>query len=180
MITRAVAFSLLGGLVWLGACSRPTFAVGEGCEINSDCASPLVCVIGHCRRQCVDSRDCGAGLRCLVAPDSALGGGCQLERERDCALTSECTPGLVCQNGTCTTRCVTDRDCAAGAWCDDMTGVLACVEPPPELCVYASDCPVPLVCGRDQLCHEECHGDRDCPFPRHCVASLCELVDGGP
>lgn len=182
-MTKPAIFLTAALFVFAGAsgCERATFVVGEGCEINSDCATPLVCVIGHCRRQCVDSRDCGAGLRCLVAPESAVGGGCQLEHERECALTSQCTTGLVCQNGTCTTRCATDRDCVEGATCTAPSGgELACEEPRAELCVYTSECPEPLVCGRDQLCHHECIGDRDCPFPRHCVASLCELVDGGP
>ena len=168
--------ALVVSLAALTSCERATFAVGEGCEINSDCASPLVCVIGHCRRQCVDSRDCGAGLRCLVAPESAVGGGCQLENERECALASECTTGLICQNGTCTTRCVTSRDCVSGAMC---TPALGCYEELTELCIYTSDCMEPLVCGRDQLCHIECLGDRDCMAPRRCVASICQLVDGG-
>lgn len=180
MTSSRVSLVSVVALVLFTGCERPRFVVGEGCEINSDCASPLVCVIGHCRRQCVDSRDCGAGLRCLVDPASSVGGGCQLEHERECTLTSECTMGLVCQNGTCTTRCVTDRDCAFGAMCTvGGTGELACEEETTELCIYASDCPVPLVCGRDQLCHYECVGDRDCSFPRRCVSSLCELPDGG-
>jgi hypothetical protein len=85
------------------ACERPSLVIGGSCEINSDCAAPLVCVIDRCRRQCVDSRDCGAGLRCLVDDTSAVGGGCQLEHERECTLTSDCTIGLLCQTGTCTT-----------------------------------------------------------------------------
>src|SRR5690242_19114284 len=112
------AFFVVLGCIVLGVvlgCDRPRFVAGQGCEINTDCARPLECVIGRCRRQCVDSRDCGAGLRCLVAPSSAVGGGCQLENERACVRTSECTTGLVCQNETCTTRCAEDRDCVRGA-----------------------------------------------------------------
>jgi hypothetical protein len=129
----------------------------------------------------LSSRDCGAGLRCLVTAGSVNGGGCQLEHEAQCSLTSDCAvAGLVCQNGTCTTMCTYDRDCAPGAMCTtDAHGVLACHEPLTHPCIYDSDCPVPLVCGRDQLCHTECVCDRDCPFPRACIASLCQLVDGG-
>ncbi len=179
MNRRAVAIALAFAALAALACDRPAFVVGEGCEVNSDCAAPLVCVIGYCRRQCVDSRDCGAGLRCLIEASSASGGGCQLDHERACLLTSECvSAGLVCQNETCTTRCATARDCVSGATCmSDGAGGLACYEPAAELCLYASDCPEPMVCGRDQACHFECLGDRDCPFPRHCVASLCELID---
>ena len=183
MRRTVLALAALAGL----ACDRPSFVLGQGCEINSDCASPLVCVIGFCRRQCVDSRDCGAGLRCLVATGSPAGGGCQLEHERSCALTSECSTGLVCQSETCTTACAEDRDCAHGATCTvDTAGQRACHEAVAELCVYPSDCPPPMICGSDQLCRLECVGDRDCTTPRFCVANLCELPDasfgpdGGP
>jgi len=103
-----------------------------------------------------------------------------------CSLTSDCTAGLVCRFGTCTTACVEDRDCAVGATCghDVASGASACVEPVTELCVYSSDCPPPLVCGEAQRCRLECRADRDCPLNRYCDAtlSLCELrepLDGG-
>lgn len=181
MNARRITLALLASLVAIGiACTRPTLSIGEGCEINSDCASPLICTLARCRRQCVNSRDCGAGLSCLVRAGSTSGGGCQLEHERQCNLTSECTPGLVCQNGTCTTMCASNRDCPASAMCTiDMAGVQACHDPITQLCIYDSDCPAPLVCGRDQLCHTECIGNRDCTFPRVCVASLCQLLDAG-
>lgn len=163
------------------ACDRPRFVAGEACEINSDCVDPLICSLGACRRQCVDSRDCGAGLTCLMGEASSLGGGCQLEHERMCSLTSECGHSdLVCQNGTCTTPCLEDRDCPYGAQCTrDEEGVLACYEETTELCVYPSDCPAPMICGFDQLCRLECLADRDCTRPRTCIANLCELPDGG-
>ncbi|MDQ3035005.1 MAG: hypothetical protein M3Y87_21540 [Myxococcota bacterium] len=163
------------------ACERPRFVAGEGCEINSDCAAPLICAIGACRRQCITSRDCGAGLRCLMGESTELGGGCQLEHERTCSLTSECASAdLVCQNGTCTTPCVADRDCPAGARCRrDAMEILGCYEEMIEPCVYPSDCDAPLICGPDQMCRLECVGDRDCTTPRVCIANLCELPDGG-
>jgi hypothetical protein len=167
------------------ACERPRFVVGESCSINSDCADPLVCVIGSCRRQCVDSRDCGAGLRCLRAESSPQGGACQVDDERACVLTSDCpmrgAQPLVCQNGTCTTPCVEDRDCLEGQTCDeDDDGVVGCFESmEAESCVYNTDCDAPMVCGRDQICHLECLETRDCTRPRVCIANLCELPDGG-
>ena len=176
--------SIALGSVSLGGCSRPDFRLGEGCDVNSDCAAPLACTLGACRRQCVDSRDCGAGLRCLIV-DPEVGGGCQLDDEAECVLTSECrtqpgTDDLICQNGTCTTQCREDRDCANGASCREGTdGVLGCYEEVVELCIYNTDCPAPMVCGPDQLCRIECFETRDCPFPRVCAASLCELPDGG-
>jgi hypothetical protein len=174
--------ALLLGLAVLFSCERVRYTSGEGCSINSDCVDPLVCVIDVCRRQCVDSRDCGAGLRCIVPMGSELGGGCQLPEEARCALTSDCrNPALVCQNTTCTTPCRDDRDCALGARCTmDAMGVAGCYEETTELCIDDSDCPAMEICDRDQICRPECLSDRDCTAPRTCVAQLCELPDGGP
>lgn len=177
------ACAVLIALCVLG-CERPRLNAGAECALNSDCAPPLICGLERCRRQCVDSRDCGAGLICLAIGDQ--GGACQLPEEAACTLTSGCTTGLECRFGTCTTACVEDRDCTMGATCEpDMAaGANACIEPVTELCIYNSDCPEPLVCGRDQLCHLECAEDRDCSRNRFCAlpGNLCELrepLDGG-
>lgn len=155
-------------------CDRPELAVGEGCDLNSDCPEPLACGLDRCRRQCVDSRDCGAGLRCLLVENE--GGLCQLPEEASCALDSDCPERLVCHFGTCTTACAEDRDCADGATCTDVSdGSKACEEPRNDLCVYNSDCPEPMVCTERQLCSLECRELRDCPNPRVCIDSLCEL-----
>ena len=174
---RYFALTLL--LVTVG-CERPVLQSGAECGLNSDCGAPLVCALERCRRQCVDSRDCGAGLLCLAVGD--MGGACQLPEEARCALTSECTDGLECRFGTCTTACVDDRDCAPGASCllDMDSAANACVEPVAELCIYNTDCPPPLVCGREQRCELECANDRDCSADRRCIANLCEIPpDGG-
>jgi hypothetical protein len=165
------------------ACSRPSLNLGEGCQINSDCADPLACVFGTCRRQCFSSRDCGAGLACNVSSET-LGGGCQLPEEAVCTLTSECmTPGhpaWVCQYGTCTTPCSDARDCAPGAVCiTDATEPLGCHDTAVQPCLYNSDCDAPMICDGDQRCRLECIVDRDCPNPRLCVGNLCELPDAG-
>lgn len=175
-LTRAFAGAL--ALVALLGCDRPGLNTGGECTLNTDCADPLVCRLERCRRQCVDSRDCGAGLLCLHIGD--LGGACQLPDERTCTLTSDCREGLICRLGTCTTECAEDRDCAPGASCMvDEAGDRACVEPVAELCVYDSDCPAPLVCTEEQRCELECAEDRDCAAPRVCVESVCQLPDGG-
>lgn len=175
-MTRALAF--LCALAALG-CERPELSTGAQCSLNSDCGSPLVCALERCRRQCLDSRDCGAGLRCLFV--GAAGGACQLPEEASCTLTSECTSGLVCRFATCTTECRETRDCGPGATCqrDPASSANACIEPLAELCIYHSDCPAPLVCGPGQRCVLECVEDRDCTSERRCIANLCELLDGG-
>lgn len=179
LASRLVTLSALA--IALLSCARPTVTFGEECEINSQCADPLVCVLDTCRRACITTRDCGAGLTCIVADGTRaeLGGGCQLPEEVRCTLTSECgRASLVCQNGTCTTPCREDRDCAAGAHCTpDGSGTMACFDQGADPCVYDSDCPAPLVCDPDQVCRLECAGDRDCDAPRVCVQNLCQLPD---
>jgi hypothetical protein len=178
MSSRAI---LVACFVLAVSCERPRFTMGEGCTVNSDCAAPLICVIDACRRQCEESIDCGAGLRCLPSPMSELGGVCQLPEEAICTLTSDCTAPLVCQFSTCTTECVEDRDCPRGATCTAvMSGGFACYEEMLQPCVYNSDCMDPRhICDRNQRCRFECLGDRDCQPPRVCVNNFCELPDGG-
>lgn len=169
--------SLIIALVLLCACSRPRVVVGDECTLNSDCDEPLVCRLDRCRRQCVDSRDCGAGLRCLDI--MAQGGFCQLEDEAECALASDCDEPLVCSFGTCTTECAEDRDCVEGATCMVDGALSTCVEPSADSCIYDSDCPEPLTCRPDQRCDYECREPRDCQAPRTCVDFLCQLPDAG-
>lgn len=164
---------------------RAVAPAGSTCDLNSDCAEPYVCALEVCRRQCLDSRDCGAGLLCLRLSDDrgATSGVCQLPDETDCGLTSDCTTGLVCRFGTCTTECVEDRDCSPGATCsvpEDGVGS-ACVEVSPQSCVWNSDCPWPAVCNERQQCGLECAADRDCDRERQCdpESSRCVLRDGG-
>ena len=165
-MTRAL--TLVAALLLLVACGRPLFTTGEACTLSSDCAEPLVCGLERCRRQCVDSRDCAAGLLCLR---QSSGDVCQLPEESMCALSSECPAGLACRFGTCTTECAEDRDCPEGARCevdDDAGGARACVESIPELCIFNSDCGEPYICDEEQRCRLECVTDLDCDPLRYC------------
>jgi hypothetical protein len=183
VVTRPLTLALAILLTALGAgCDRPTVPRGGECTLNSDCAAPFVCRLDRCRRQCVSSRDCGGNIMCV--PDPMTGeGGCQLDKETRCALTSDCEGDFICQFGTCTTECAEDRDCSPGAMCavEGAGTNLACIEPIREACVYDTDCPAPFSCGSDQLCGLECDEQRDCPSPRRCVDNLCQLIeDAGP
>lgn len=176
-------FTVLGAivlfcLVFASACDRPELSLGEMCTLNTDCPEPLACRLERCRRQCVVSRDCGAGLQCLRLPED-IGGFCQLPEETGCTLTSQCLGVLVCRFGSCTTECLENRDCVEGAMCldDPEVGGLACTEPIQELCIYNSDCPEDFICDEEQRCRFECLEARDCRDPRVCnlTTHLCEL-----
>jgi len=136
-------------------------SLGAQCELTSECEAPLVCRLERCRKECVSTRDCALGLRCVKAQDGL--GVCQLPDEAMCLLDSECVPPLVCRTETCTNECAEDRDCVAGQRCaDDGEGGMACVEQAEELCIYDSDCPEPLVCNFRQQCQRECVVSTDC------------------
>lgn len=185
-MTRRLLLSsgVLLALVAIG-CTRPGLNSGGECTLNSECADPLVCRLERCRRQCVDSRDCGAGLLCLRVAE--MGGACQLPEEAICSFTSQCTEGsgLECHFGTCTTACVEDRDCPPGAACQSEMegGPTACIESVREACIYNSDCPDRMICDALQSCRFECLMDfdtRDCEPGEWCINHLCyRVADGG-
>ena len=165
----ALALGVAAMLLGSGCTERASFTIGDECDLNSQCASPLVCRIGRCRIECKTDIDCGIGLACYFEPDAGVeeSGGCQLDDENECSLDSDCSAGLVCKFGTCTVACLDDRDCAPGSACVEQNGAFACVSTN-DSCIYNSDCPEPLICGPEQSCRLECREDRDCVTPRTC------------
>jgi len=182
-----------------GACSsddKVPAQLAEGCVINTDCNSPLVCAFRRCHNACTTTRDCPAGQRC-VASDRPFN-VCQLDIERDCQYNSQCAVGQVCGiDQHCRDACAADRDCIPGQLC--VSGTCADL---PELvngtlpvasgdaapsggqpCVYTSQCPSPFVC-RAGLCAPECLNAVDCTggkacVDRRCVDAVCAGVDAG-
>ena len=154
-----------------GCVTRPT--LGQQCDLNTGCDTPLVCRYGRCRVECADLRDCPVGALCVEGDPT---GSCRLPDEDTCERTSDCADGLVCHAGECTIECAEDRDCM-GAQCIDAH----CVDRTMQACVRTSDCgDGALVClsGR---CAEPCRQDRDCREGLECAAGQCAPVpfDGG-
>ncbi|HEX2674219.1 MAG TPA: hypothetical protein VHM25_25255 [Polyangiaceae bacterium] len=88
--------------------------IASGCELDSDCDSPLVCGFGRCHVECRTNADCDVG-RCLI---SESGNICQLPQEVACTYTSECPSSLVCGvDGQCRNQCQAKRDCLPGQVC---------------------------------------------------------------
>lgn len=164
-----VLFAALALLVAAGAgCVDEKLSLGESCEVNSECDAPLVCRISRCRVECVNARDCAAGLNCVL--DAEKLGACQLPEEKTCVRTSDCIGPLVCPMGTCTNQCGCAngepcRDCTPGATCIDG----ACVDMSGPPCVYSTECATGLICATDQRCREECLAEADCRFGLTCV-----------
>ena len=99
----------------------------QGCSINSDCDSPLICAFGRCHSACNESRDCSAGERCVA---SSAGSVCELPQETTCSATTMCATGLVCASDEqCRTPCVTAAQCAGGQSCITTAAISACYDP---------------------------------------------------
>lgn len=187
---RIVLAMLLATTACTTACSSdpPLRLSGESCELNSDCSTPYVCRLSKCRMECATSRDCSAGLNCLL--DENHLGACQLPVETHCVLASDCAAGLVCNNASCTNVCETDVDCAAGAQCktEAPNTAAACVDTATVSCITNSDCAdsrMPdLACARDGQCRAECVIRESCGDNRGCrntdcfFEELCEDIDG--
>lgn len=141
---------------------------GTQCDLNSDCAAPLICDLGACRNQCNTTRDCALGTACIFGEGGF--GVCQLVEETRCALDSECPEELVCRERQCVNVCVEDRDCPAGARCEES----ACIDRETGLaCVSDSGCPAPQRCALDGRCRIECMSSRECRLGTECVTNQC-------
>jgi hypothetical protein len=159
----ALAFALAS--TGPGCVVEPRRTLGGQCDLTSECQAPLVCRYSYCRRECLSSRDCGLGLRCLLAEDGL--GVCQLPEEKRCSINSDCVEGLYCTSGECTNACVTDRDCLNGI-CVSTGGFTSCEFPEQAHCEYDSECTDPMVCV-SQECRFECAADIDCGPGLACV-----------
>jgi hypothetical protein len=184
---------ILSAAAVAAACSSdtPLKNIDEGCNINSDCSSPLVCAFRKCHMACTDSRDCPAGQRCM-ASDRPFH-VCQLNDERECSFNSDCPTGQVCGiDGQCRDQCVGDRDClplqeCVSSTCADVKELVDGGLPlamPAEggapshdiPCLYTSECPDPLIC-RGKVCAPECLMTSDCPVGS-CVNQRCVTGSG--
>jgi hypothetical protein len=194
-VVRAYVFKwviALGCLALLGiACSSDEKAdLAQGCLINTDCNTPLVCAFRRCHNACESTRDCPPGLRC-VASDRPFH-VCQLLEERACTFNSQCPVRQVCaSDGQCRDQCQGDADCLqeqtciAGSCADNkelIDGGLEVVvkDAGPSTgqpCTYNSQCPAGLICrvsGGAGLCQQECLSSIDCTDGRQCVKNRCQ------
>ena len=192
------ALLALACVAMFAACSSSdatssTVQLSQGCNINSDCQSPLVCAFRRCHSQCEDSRDCPSSQLCVASERPFH--VCQLTDESKCTRTSDCAGSQLCGvDGACRDGCATDRDCLGGQKCAtgtcaddaelDDAGKLpvdgdAATEQTGQPCGFDTDCPAPYVC-RAGVCNDACHADADCPAGRACVDHACKpVVCGG-
>jgi hypothetical protein len=83
-----------------GTCVANDIARPE-CYNNGNCMGGEECFEGICRVPCTDATDCAG---CPGNPICATGGYCMDNNDinPECALSSECTLGLLCVDAMCT------------------------------------------------------------------------------
>jgi Protein of unknown function (DUF1565) len=93
------------------------------CVRASDCSGALVCVQGFCVQQCVESKDCPSGERCIPATE---GNSCQPPEKSTCVYNTECTQPLVCGvDRQCRAQCQGDVDCPSKQFCTPISKLCA-------------------------------------------------------
>jgi hypothetical protein len=107
-----LSFALSFGATAASCSSSVTPAkLTEGCAINSDCDSPLVCAFQVCHQQCTSARDCPKSELCVTAAGGSGGrlgvfytqNGLLYGRQAGYASLpgADCVVGSDCASGTC-------------------------------------------------------------------------------
>jgi hypothetical protein len=104
---------------------RTPAKLAQGCTLNSECVSPLICAFQRCHTACNETRDCPTGQRCVAATGSK--NVCQLPDERECVTDSGCAGDQVCASDQqCRDECMDDDECIGSQVCSNQR---ACAEP---------------------------------------------------
>ncbi|MDQ3034715.1 MAG: hypothetical protein M3Y87_20055 [Myxococcota bacterium] len=130
----------------------PLGSAGESCDFldDADCAFPMRCGDTECLMPIPDGDACGSSARgACAAGSSCVDGSCTV-RERGacpCAAGETCVEWLrTCRaGGAVGDSCGTDRECAAGLWCDPPIGRCA------TRIAEGGECPTGLLACADGL-----------------------------
>ncbi|MER2565285.1 MAG: putative metal-binding motif-containing protein [Myxococcaceae bacterium] len=166
--------------------TTPPSKLAEGCLLNSDCETPLVCVFRRCHQPCADRRDCPADSDCQLSGDPP-----QLVCTQVTCADAPCPQGQICGvDRRCRYQCATASDCSPRQACVENQ----CVWndqlqpdggfPPPldgRACEYSSQCAAGQRCSRSGQCVAECLRSVDCAPTAACVGGVCVTTasDGG-
>jgi formylglycine-generating enzyme required for sulfatase activity len=89
--------------------------VGAACVLDSDCDSPLSCILNRCHYLCQNTNACLTGQSCIR---TATGTVCQLPTEVGCDMATPCSGGLLCAvDYRCRASCKSAIDCTPGQSC---------------------------------------------------------------
>ena len=84
--------------------SQPA-TLAQGCSLNSDCTSPLICVFSLCHDQCAASRDCPNGELCVSTVLPSCPPGAEFDGVK-CLSSAhpQCPEGPTFDGKTCATK----------------------------------------------------------------------------
>lgn len=156
--------------------------LSEGCLLNSDCQSPLVCVFRRCHQPCNERRDCPAGADCQPTGDppqlvclqlTCATGPCPEEQicgadrqcRRRCENAAHCDPRQACVHEQCVWSDQLQPD---GGFAPPFGVTLAS---PDAGCEYTSQCSAGQRCLRSGACGPECLTAADCAGGAACDGS---------
>ncbi|HET7543522.1 MAG TPA: hypothetical protein VFK05_26800, partial [Polyangiaceae bacterium] len=135
-VGRCFYHGLLFAAFWLSAfaCSTDTprlSKLAQGCALNSECDSPLVCAFQRCHVACQEDRDCKQGEERCVRGEN--GNVCQLDQEIQCTSDRNCPGKQICAaDGECRDLCKTANDCTPTQICAN-SGECASTDPTKDL-----------------------------------------------
>jgi hypothetical protein len=159
--------------------TAPTADIACVCTTAADCdafehaGETLECRDGECVPStgpvlCGSDAACAAGYECVDGTCRAPSATCQ--------FSSECGPGRVCVNQTCTTSCGAGPSCPTGAFCG-ADGF--CHPSPPAGCTTSAMCASGQICI-DGQCWNSCTSDAMCPTGFYCAADMRCRYDDRP
>ena len=142
------------------------------CKVDSDCASGLVCNVGHCVAACDTSANaCPANQTCTNGRCYENGGSsCGTGSVVVCNSDTACGQSRVCVAGQCHAACATTTDCALGQSC--ASGACTDTAPTTAQCLWDTDCGASFRCI-DATCHPLCSTDAQCGSKAFCDSGVC-------
>ena len=173
----------------IGTCATPphTAALGDACQIDSDCALDAFCSGAGCHALLADGESCSASAQCdfdLICnrPSPTQSGECGRPPQ-----LGEACPGHVCgeigttcgSGGTCVELsrpgqpCATDFDCGPREVC---TSGLVCAVPPQLGDPCSASCAVGAWCNADDhggTCDVPVANGTLCVSPEQCASGYC-------
>ena len=96
--------SLTAGALLFPAPVASARGISDQCDVNSECADPLVCRYGRCREECKQDRDCPVGLDLMCTKVPGRGGRfgkcVPKPSSTPCVKNADCNSNS-CQAGRC-------------------------------------------------------------------------------